>query len=121
MKKKALFLLIFLMYCNGNASETLTISVSIPDTIEQRVSFVSPGGYTISFRLVAVNAAADTVIDKVFSEGFALGGSVSEVRNRIGRKMQEEIDAYQERHTVFSSAAYTNSPALIEAGLNGGV
>lgn len=102
------------------AAETLTISVLAPD-IDQAVTFVSKGGYSISFRLVCVNASADTVIDKLFSEGFNLGDSVNEARTRIGNKMQDEIDAYQEIQTIFSSAAYSNSAAVIQAGLDGGI
>ncbi len=118
MKKRFLMLLFLaLPVC---ASETLTVSVLIPD-IEEAVTFISKGGYNVSFRLVCVNAGADTVIDKLFSEGFNLGESPNEFRKRIGGKMQQEIDSYQERHTVFSSTAYNNSPALIEAGLDGGI
>lgn len=119
-----LFIFLFLFGCSIPplviASELLTVTVLAPD-ISQAVSFVSKGGYNVSFRLVCVNASADTVIDKLFSEGFNLGDSANEFRERIGKKMQDEIDIYQEKHTVFSSSAYNNSSALIEAGLDGGV
>lgn len=117
---KRIFLLMLIMALPVCASETLTVSVLTPD-INEAVIFVSKGGYNVSFRLICVNASADTVIDKLFSEGFNLGESANEFRTRIGKKMQAAIDAYQERHTVFSSAAYNNSPALIQAGLNGGI
>ena len=118
---RILFLLALFLVLPVRASETLTVTVLVPSSINQAVDFVSKGGYNVSFRLVCVTALSDTVIDKLFSEGFNLGGTPNEFRKRIGQKMQDEIDAYQERHTIFVSAAYNNSPALIEAGLDGGI
>ena len=121
MKKLFIWLFFFGLYgVTLVASETLTITVLVPD-INQAVTFLSKRNTNTALRLICVTASADTVIDKLFSENFSLGGSINEWRKRIGKKMQNEIDIYQERHTVFSSSAYNNSPALIEAGLDGGV
>ena len=124
--KKVFLLFGFLMLfrCSPDSveafSETLTVSVIDPP-FSQATAFISKGGYNVSFRLVCVTASSDTVIDKLFSEGFNLGESPNQFRKRIGDKMQNEIDAYQERHTVFTSAAFSASAALIEAGLDGGI
>ena len=78
----------------GIASEVLTVTVLKPP-LNQAINQTSEGGFIIGFRLVCINAATDTVIDKVITEGFNLGDSPNEFRKRIGAKMQVEIDAYQ--------------------------
>ena len=124
---KNLFLLLsclMLLRCNAepaNAlSENLTVIVLEPP-INQAVQQVSKNGFVIGFRLVCINAASDTVIDKIFTEGFNSGDPPNEFRKRIGAKMQDEIDAYQARHDIFSSAAFDATPAIIQSGLDGGV
>lgn len=118
-------LLLLLIGCNGepadvNAfSEALTITVGLP-TIDEGVSQVSPGGFILSYPMNAVTASGDTVINQFFSEGFNTGNSVNEARSRIIQKMQAAIDEYQARHSIYNSAAFQNSPAIIQAALDGG-
>lgn len=100
-------------------SETLTITVGMP-TIDEGVRQTSPGGFILSFPMFAVTALGDTVINQFFSEGFNDGNSVTEARSRIVEKMQTAIDEYQARHTLYNSAAFQNTPAVIQAALNGG-
>lgn len=101
-------------------SEALTITVLKPG-IDQAVTQVSLNGFVVGFRLVCINASADTVIDKMFTEGFNLGNSVNKFRLRIGKKMQDEINSYQARHTIFDSAVFNATPAVLQAALDGGV
>ena len=101
------------------ASEPLTITVLAP-AIRQAVKQGNPISFTIRFRLVCVTAGADTVIDRIFTERFHSGQSPNQFRLRIGGKMQVAIDAYQAEHTLFNSAAFTATPAILEDGLDGG-
>ena len=119
--KKLFICLLFVFGCSIPliASEPLTITVLAHD-ISQAVKQGNPNSFTIGFRLVCVTAAADTVIDRVFTERFHSGESPGQFRKRIGDKMQIAIDAYQAEHTIFNSAAFTATPAILEAGLDGG-
>jgi len=121
---KKLFLLLFLlcglMFSQAIASEGLTVIV-IELPIDQAITELSEGGYVFSWRLVAINAVPDTVIDKTYSEGFNEGGTPNEFRKRIGARMQFDIDSYQRRHTLFTSAAFIATAAILEAGLDGGI
>lgn len=128
MNKSILLFLILISGCaaliSNNtlvASETLTVTVLIPSSIEEGVKQISKGGYIVGFRLVCVTTSSDTVIDRVFTEGFNSGESPARFRLRIGNKMQDAIDEYQARHTIFNSSAYTATPAILAAGLDGGV
>ena len=119
MKKLFVCLFVFGCYISLTASEPLTITVLAPD-ISQAVKQGNPNSFTIGFRLVCVNAGTDTVIDRVFTERFHSGESAGQFRQRIGGKMQVAIDAYQAEHTLFNSAAFTATPAILEDGLDGG-
>ena len=118
---KKLFICLFVFGCSIPliASETLTITVLAPD-ISQAVKQGNTNSFTVGFRLVCVTAGADTVIDRIFTEKFHSGQSPNQFRQRIGNKMQKAIDAYQAEHTLFNSAAFTATPAILESGLDGG-
>lgn len=115
---KAAMILLVLFASVACASENLTVIVVKP-SIDETIQEVSKNGFIVGFRLVCVNAAADTVIDKIFTEGFNLGDSPNEFRRRIGKKMQKEIDRYQRKHTLFNAVGLNASAALIRSGLNG--
>lgn len=99
------------------ASTTLTLSVIKPP-LEQAVSQFSEGGYNVSFRLVAV-AGTDTVIDKIFTQKYKQGGSLTILQSKFVRDMQLEIDAFQAKHTIYNTAVFNNAATNIKNALNG--
>lgn len=82
--------------------------------------FPTPNHVGLHLKLVddSREAGEQTVIDKDYMEQWASGTNVpNEVKQRIGGRMQADIDAYKALVARFNHDDYNTAASQVEAGL----